>query len=158
MTGKLMMGLAALLLAGIAGRVGAGSAGSATEAEQEIRLLEQRVNEAFAKNDLPAYFSYYAPDLVQWIPEGRTDLEKYKKDWGAYIGAGNTVQALEIRDMIVRMGPSEDTAVASYSYHMKIKLVDGKITEEDDQDTDVWFKRHGEWKIVALHESPAAKK
>jgi ketosteroid isomerase-like protein len=152
---KLMMGLAALLLAGIAGSLGAGPA---AQSEQEIRLLEKRVNEAFAKNDLPAYFSYYAPDLVQWMPEGRADLEKYKKDWGAYVGAGNTVQALEIRDMIVRMGPSEDTAVASYSYHMKIKLADGKITEEDDQETDVWFKRNGKWKIVALHESPAAKK
>jgi ketosteroid isomerase-like protein len=126
--------------------------------EKEIRSLEDKMNGAYEKNDLPAYFAYYAPDFVQWLPEGRTDLEKYKKDWTAYIGAGNQVQKIELRDLMVKVDASEDSAIASYILYVSTKLADGKITEEENQETDVWFKRNGSWKVVALHYSPVAKK
>jgi len=116
------------------------------------------MNEAYGKNDLPAYFSYYAPDFVQWLPEGRTDLAKYRKDWTDYVQAGNTVQAVEIRDAVVRVSPAEDAAVFQYILYVKTKLADGKITEEENQETDVWLKCNGEWKVVALHYSSVPKK
>jgi ketosteroid isomerase-like protein len=127
-------------------------------AEKEIRELEDKMNAAYAKNDLPAYFAYYADDFVQWLPEGRTDLAKYKKDWTAYVEAGNKVQGVEIRELTLRVDAAEDSAVASYTLYVKTKLADGKITQEENQETDVWFKRNGTWKVVALHYSPAAKK
>ncbi len=127
-------------------------------AEKVIRELEDKMNAAYAKNDLPAYFAYYADDFVQWLPEGRTDLEKYKKDWTAYVNAGNEVQGVEIRELVIRVDAAEDSAVANYTLYVKTKLADGKITEEENQETDVWFKRNGAWKVVALHYSPAAKK
>jgi ketosteroid isomerase-like protein len=126
--------------------------------EQQIRELEQKMNDAYGKNDLPTYFSYYAPDFVQWLPEGRTDLEKYKKDWTEYIKKGNQVQEVKLKDVTVRVGPSQDTAVFAYILYVKTKLADGKVTEEENQETDVWFKRQGEWKVVTLHYSPVAKK
>jgi len=126
--------------------------------ENQIRQLEDKMNAAYATNDLPAYFAYYADDFVQWLPEGRTDLEKYKKDWTAYVGAGNKVEGVEIRELVVRVDAAEDSAVASYTLYVKTKLADGKVTEEENQETDVWFKRNGTWKVVALHYSPAAKK
>jgi ketosteroid isomerase-like protein len=132
--------------------------GNTGAVEKEIRTLEDTMNDAYARNDLPTYFSYYATDFVQWLPEGRTDLAKYKRDWTDYIAAGNKVQAIEIRQMIVKLDTAEDTAVASYILYVKTKLADGKITEEENQETDIWFKRNGNWKIVALHYSPAAKK
>jgi len=143
------------LLAGMLWEVKSTAAGNA---EQEIRGLEQKMNDAYARNDLPAYFSYYAHDFVQWLPEGRTDLEKCRKDWTAYVGAGNKVQGVELRDVVVRVGPSADTAAVAYILYVKTKLADGKITEEENQETDVWFKRNGEWKVVALHYSPVQKK
>jgi ketosteroid isomerase-like protein len=147
--------LGALLLLGIAGTAGQGAA---TKAEQEIRTLEQRMNEAYAKNDLQTYFNFYAQDFTQWLPEGRTDLETYKRQWMAYVSAGNSVQAAEVRELLLRVAPSEDAAVASYILYVKTKAADGKITEEESQETDVWFKRDGAWKVVALHFAPLAKK
>ena len=126
--------------------------------EKQIRTLEDTMNDAYANNDLPKYFSYYATDFVQWLPEGRTDLAKYEKDWTEYIAAGNKIQGIEIRQMIVKVDTAEDTAVASYLLYVKTKLADGKLTEEENQETDIWFKRNGSWKIVALHYSPAPKK
>ncbi|MGB2628790.1 MAG: nuclear transport factor 2 family protein [Candidatus Acidiferrum sp.] len=145
----------ALLISGLSGQFLSGNTGAI---EKEIRTLEDTMNDAYARNDLPRYFSYYATDFVQWLPEGRTDLAKYERDWTDYIAAGNKVQAIEIRQMIVKVDAAEDTAVASYILYVKTKLADGKITEEENQETDIWFKRNGNWKIVALHYSPAAKK
>jgi ketosteroid isomerase-like protein len=131
---------------------------SALSAEDEIKDIEQRVNAAYEANDLPKYFSFYAADFSQFLPEGRTDLEGYRKDWTAYIGEGNRVQRVEISDLHVQVGPSKDTAVASYTLHVRTKLKDGKITDEANQESDVLFKRNGEWKIVFLHYSAAPKK
>jgi len=61
-------------------------------------------------------------------------------------------------DMHIQMGPNKDTAVASYILHVRTKLKDGKITDEDNQESDVMFKRNGEWKVVFLHYSSAPKK
>jgi len=129
-----------------------------TPAEDEVRDLEQRVNGAYEANDLPKYFSFYAPDFSQFLPEGRTDLDAYKKEWTAYIGEGNRVAKVDISDLHIQVGPNKDTAVASYILHVRTKLKDGKIAEEDNQESDVLFKRSGQWKIVFLHYSAVPKK
>ena len=126
--------------------------------EDEIRDLERRANAAYEANDLAKYFSFYAADFSQFLPEGRTDLPKYQKDWTAYIGEGNRVEKVEISDMHIQVGPNKDTAVASYILHVRTKLKDGKIADEDNQESDVMFKRNGEWKVVFLHYSSAPKK
>ena len=126
--------------------------------EDEIKSFEQRANAAYEANDLPKYFSFYASDFSQFLPEGRTDIAQYQKDWTAYIGEGNRVQKVAITDMHIQVGPSKDTAVASYILHVQTKLKDGKISDEDNQESDVLFKRNGEWKVVFLHYSAAPKK
>jgi len=127
-------------------------------AENEVRDVEQRANAAYEANDLPNYFSFYASDFSQFLPEGRTDLENYKKQWTAYIGEGNRVEKVEISDLHIQVSPNQDTAVASYILRVRTKLKDGKVTEEDNQESDVLFKRNGEWKVVFLHYSAAPKK
>ena len=127
-------------------------------AEDEVRDLEQRVNAAYEANDLPRYFSFYASDFSQFLPEGRSDLAAYKKEWGQYIGEGNRIEKVGLSDLQVEIGPSKDSAVASYLLHVRTKLKDRKITDEDNQESDVLFKRNGEWKIVFLHYSAAPKK
>ena len=126
--------------------------------EDEIKDLEQRANSAYEANDLAKYFSFYAADLSQFLPEGRSDFDGYQKDWTAYIREGNRIQKVEISDLHIQVGPSKDTAVASYLLHVRTRLKDGKVSDEDNQESDVLFKRNGEWKIVFLHYSAAPKK
>jgi len=126
--------------------------------EDEVRDFEQRANAAYEANELPKYFSFYATDFSQVLPEGRSDLAAYKKEWSEYIGEGNRVQKVDLSDMHIQVGPNKDTAVASYVLHVRTKLKDGKSTDEDNQESDVLFKRNGEWKVVFLHYSAAPKK
>jgi len=126
--------------------------------QDEVREFEQRANAAYEANDLPKYFSFYATDFSQFLPEGRSNLAAYKKQWTEYIGEGNRVQKVDLSDMHIQIGPNKDTAVASYVLHVRTKLKDGKITDEDNQESDVLFKRNGEWRVVFLHYSAAPKK
>jgi ketosteroid isomerase-like protein len=127
-------------------------------AEKEVRDLEQKINAAYAANDLATYFTYYSKEFTQWLPEGRTDLPEYEKMWTDYVKEVARVESVELSDMHVQVGPSGDAAVASYLLHVKSRTVKGEITEEDNQESDVLFKRNGVWKVVFLHYSAAPKK
>lgn len=128
-------------------------------AEQEITELEQKMNAAYAANDLPTYFAFYSKDFTQWLPEGRTDLPQYEKMWTGFIKSGGAVVSDEISDMHIQIGPSGDTAVASYLLHVKTRSPKKKeVADEMFQESDVWFKRDGAWKVVHLHYSPAPRK
>jgi ketosteroid isomerase-like protein len=126
--------------------------------EKEIKVLEERVNAAYAANNLPEYFSYYTADLTQWLPDGRKTLDEYKKEWTEFISGGARIKGASISDLQIHVGAAGDTAVASYLLQVRTRPAKGEVTDEAFQETDVWFKRDGAWKIVHLHYSPAPKK
>lgn len=126
--------------------------------EDEIRDLEQKYNAAYAANDLPTYFSYLAPDFIQWLGSGRTNLAEYKASWTKFIQGGGRVEGAEILDLVIKVGPSNDTAIASYLLHVKTRSADGKVSDATYQESDVLFRRQGTWKVVYLHYSAARPK
>jgi hypothetical protein len=77
MTGGLLIATSLILICA--------SAAQQSPVEREILDLEAKMNAAYAANDLAAYFAYYAPDFTQWLPEGRTDLPQYEKEWTKFI-------------------------------------------------------------------------
>lgn len=117
----------------------------------EIEKLEAAFNGAYEKNELDAYFSYYADDVTQFFESGRVSLADYKKDWYALIQGGGGVEKNALSDMRVQVSPSGDTAVATYVVDVVTRQVGGKKTHERAFETDVWYKRDGKWKIVHLH-------
>lgn len=129
-----------------------------SQTEKEIRELEDKMNMEYAANDLAAYFAYYPDDFTQWLPQGRTDLPQYEKEWTAFIQSGAKVESDQISDMHIQVGPSGDTVVASYLLNVKTRSPKGNVSDEDFHESDVWFKRNGTWKVVHLHYSAAPKK
>lgn len=132
--------------------------GQGSQTEREIRDLEAKMNAAYAANDLPTYFAYYSDDFTQWLPEGRTDLPQYKKEWTAFIRSGGKVESDHISDLHLQVNPSGDTVVASYLLNVRTRYPKGAVRDEDFQESDIWFKRNGTWKVVHLHYSAAPKK
>jgi ketosteroid isomerase-like protein len=119
--------------------------------EAEIRRLEVEFNGAYERNELDKYFSYYADDVTMWFPTGRETLEGYKKDWYGLIKGGGGVEKNALSDLRVQMGPSGDTAIATYALDVVTRGVDGKKTKEHAVETDVWFKRGGTWKLAHVN-------
>lgn len=124
---------------------------------QQIRDLEGAVNAAYQANDLPRYFSYYAPDLRALYPEGPTTLPAYVKSWTAWVHKGGRIAAFAVHDMHIQVSPANDSAVASYQASVRSVEPGGKVTNDRYSETDVWFLRQGSWKIVEIQyaEDPA---
>jgi ketosteroid isomerase-like protein len=117
----------------------------------EIEKLEIAFNQAYERNDLEAYFSYYADDVTQWFESGRTSLADYKKSWYELIQGGGGVEKNVLSDLRVQVSPGGDAAVATYVVDVVTRQVGGKKIKERAFETDVWYKRDGNWKIVHLH-------
>ena len=126
-------------------------------AEKEVRELEKNYNGAYAANDLPKYFGFLADDFTQWLPSGRTNKEQYQTSWTKFITGGGKVLSADYTDMVVQVSPSQDTAVASYLLHVVTHSARGD-SDEYFQESDVLFKRSGQWKVVHLNYAPARKK
>ncbi len=123
----------------------------------DIRRLEVEFNAAYGANDLDKYFAFYAGDAILWFPEGRTDVPAYKKEWTDYIKTGAALEQAKFSDLHIRVSPQGDTAIASYLLHVTTRAADKSVTDEDFQETDVWFKTPAGWKITHVHYSPAPK-
>jgi ketosteroid isomerase-like protein len=126
--------------------------------EAEIRDVEQKYNAAYAANDLPTYFGYLATDFAQWLPSGRSTKAEYQASWTKFVTSGGKVLSADLSELQIRVGPSGDSAVASYLLRVKTQSAKGTVSDETYQETDVLFKRDGAWKVVYLHYSPAPKK
>ncbi len=121
---------------------------------EQIRKLEAQVNAAYAANDLPKYFAFYAEDLRALFPDGATTLPKYRQSWTAFIKSGGAIERFTYDDLQVQISPAGDCAVASYSATATTRNPGKAASDEHFFETDVWFKRAGHWKIVEIHYSP----
>ena len=129
--------------------------GPAAAAEAEVRQVIADYNAAYEKNDLDTYFKAFAPDLTQWFPSGRVDLPSYRASWTKSVAAGNRNEKVEVRDLRVQVNASADAAVATYILRVTFRTAKGVVTTEDNQETDVLFKRSGVWTIVHVNYAPA---
>lgn len=132
-------------------------AAAPTAVEQEIMRLEQGSNDAYAANDLPKYFGYYAEDAMLIFYNERTSLAAYRKSWSESIKT-EPIESVKLSDMVIRVIPSGNVAIASYQIEVRTGHPNGKATDEHAFETDVWVDRGGAWKIAHVQYSAKAAK
>ncbi len=127
--------------------------------EAEITRLERDWNDAYGANDLPRYFGVYADDAVLIFDGARSSLADYRKSWTAAVAGGDRLESVKLADLVVRVAPSGDTAVASYQLEVRTRHPAGKPTDDERFfETDVWQKRGAAWKVVHVHYSAVPAK
>jgi ketosteroid isomerase-like protein len=124
--------------------------------EREIARLEQVCNDAYGRNDLEVYFGCYRDNAVLIFYDYRTTLPEYHKSWVESVRAGNVVASFKLSDLVVRVSPAGDVAVASFSAEVANHYADGHDTREKGFETDVWVRRDGRWKLEHVQYSLAA--
>ena len=132
-------------------------AAAPTGVEQEIMRLEQGSNDAYAANDLSKYFGYYAEDAMLIFYNERTSLAAYRKSWPESIKT-EPIESVKLSDMVIRVIPPGNVAIASYQIEVRTGHPNGKATDEHAFETDVWVNRGGAWKIAHVHYSAKAAK
>jgi ketosteroid isomerase-like protein len=122
---------------------------SVATAEQVVRDTMKQIETAYATNDLPKYFSFFADDMTLWRGEmgrffepspkaaymqGQTD---FVRDTGGY-------ESCATNDLRVQVSPAADSAVTMYELACAIK--NGQRVEYEM--TMVLFNRAAQWKVV----------
>ncbi|MBS0419999.1 MAG: nuclear transport factor 2 family protein [Proteobacteria bacterium] len=131
----------------------AAQAAPAANIEQEVARLEKDCNDAYAANNLPKYFSYYADDAVLIFANTRTTVPAYRKMWTEEIKT-KPLESVKLSDMVIRVTPSTDTAIASYQIEIRTHQPSGTTTDERYFETDVWVRKGDAWKLSHVHFSP----
>jgi uncharacterized protein (TIGR02246 family) len=132
------------------------SAVSPAAIEKEIVALEDAMNNAYAANDLPKYFGFYAEDVSAIFYNERTTLPAYRTMWTAAVRT-DPIEAVSTHDMQVRVSAAADVAIASYRIDVRTAHAKGPATDEHAFETDIWERRDGAWKVVHVQYSPSAK-
>ena len=117
----------------------------------DVRAQVVEFNATYERNELDAYFGFYADDATLWFNSGRVNLADYRKDWFKLIADGGGVTKNALSDIQIQMGPGDTTAVATYALDVLTRMPDGSATNDKAHETDVWFKRDGQWRISHIH-------
>ena len=126
--------------------------------EAEVRDFIFKYNTDYANNDLDPYFRSFDPGLTQWYASGRVDLPSYEESWRKNIANGGGNTKVDVQDLVVQVSPEGDAAVATYVVEVTPRK-DGQPVDRIDrnQETDVLFKKDGEWKVVHVNYRSAAQ-
>ena len=113
--------------------------------------MEKAFNNAYATNQVDAYFDFYAKDATLFFYGEIWSVERYDKEWHATLKAGGEVIRNDISEVKVRILPGGKAAVATYFVDNQSRSAKGEISAAKAFETDVWQKTDGGWKIVSLH-------
>ncbi len=122
-----------------------------SSAEAEVLDAVNAFNEAYARNDVEAYFIYFAADADMYWAGARQTKSGYHEEWVATIDAGGKVEKNEVSDLQVRMLPGDNAAIVSFFIDYRMRTPDGEVDEETAFESEVWQKIDGAWKVVGLH-------
>lgn len=132
-------------------------AGNQEAVESEIVEMEKAFNEAYATNQVDAYFGFYAKDATLFFYGERQPVERYRKEWQAAIKQGGAVLRNDISDLEVRVLPGGKAAVGSSFIDNSTRSPDGEVSTVRAYESNVWQKIDGAWKVVSLHYNEIAE-
>ena len=120
-------------------------------AEAEVYAAVEAFNEAYATNDVEAYFDYYTDNATLYFFGARQNVAVYHEEWSALVDAGGAVEKNDPSDIKVQVMPGDEVAVATYFVDNAMRLPDGERSAAKAFETEVWQKIDGNWQIVSLH-------
>ncbi|MEX2494640.1 MAG: nuclear transport factor 2 family protein [Woeseia sp.] len=123
----------------------------AADPEEEIRTLVVEFNESYLQNELDKYFSFYADDATLWFNSGRSTLKSYRDSWYELIESGGGVRKNAISDIRIQMSPAGDAAIATYQVEVQTEYPGNRLSSQQANETDIWFKTADGWRISHVH-------
>lgn len=119
----------------------------------ELRGILRRLLDIYRSGNVEGYLFYYAPDLsanYSGVFMRSDEARKFLRS--LFKGNGKTLEFI-VGEFQMQFSENNDAAVISYPWREKFQFGDGRITDTEYYETDVWFCRNGEWKIANVHQS-----
>jgi ketosteroid isomerase-like protein len=124
--------------------------------EDAVLATADRLVDAFARHDVPAYFAAFRPDATFCFythPEPLRSRDAYHDLWRSWESDGFRVLSCTSSDRHVQV--LGDVAVFTHRVATRVRL--GEREEDlDERETIVFAREHDRWVGVHEHLSPAA--
>ena len=118
---------------------------------EELRRIARRKNEAYGAGDFAGYLAAYASDAVIFDRSSMTVDEMRQAMAGIFKAGGKLLAYSTGEPDRIQFSPSGDAATFGYSWREKVRHPDGRVTDTSYHESNVWFRRHGQWKMVHVH-------
>ena len=118
----------------------------------ELRAILRDLPGIYKSGDIEGYLDRYANDMTSCFEgvisnceEACNFIRSIFRDGGRTLelSAGDRTQILFSEDT--------DAATLCYPWREKFRYGDGRVTDTEYFQTEVWFCRAGQWKIVHVH-------
>lgn len=115
----------------------------------ELRRTITEKNAAYRAGDVAGYLLAYAPDATIY-DRGELTFEDLR---GLVLGQFDSGEMLEYRvsDENIRILDSGDIAIVSYRWREKFSYRDGRATDIEFYESNVWRWRDGAWRMIHVH-------
>lgn len=123
------------------------------ENEDDLRGIMRRLPELYRTGDISGYLTHYAPDLQAYYSGTFMNFHEASRFIISLFEDGGKSINFEISEPSLQFSEKSNSAVISYTWRERFLFIDGKETDTEYYETDVWFRRNNEWKIVNVHQS-----
>ena len=119
---------------------------------EELRSIIRRLPDINNSGDIAAYLAHYAPDVTAYCVGSVMNTDEVRKfSTSLFEGGGKTLDfQIGNRDHL-QFSESGDAAIVSYPWRERFHYTDGHQIDTEYYETDVWYRRSGEWKIAHVH-------
>jgi ketosteroid isomerase-like protein len=117
---------------------------------EELGQAIRRKNAAYGAGDIAGYLAAYAQDAIIFdrVPMTFDDLRRLM---ASQFADGRTLEYQIADDEPIRFIESSDAAIVCYPWREKFRYGDGRITDTEYYETNVWHRRNGQWQMVHAH-------
>ena len=120
---------------------------------EELRGILRRLPEIYRAGDIPGYLAHYAPDISAYYSGTLMNSDEARKFIKSlFEGDGKTLD-FQMGGPQIQFSESEDAAIVRYPWRERFLYGDGRVTDTEYYETDVWYRRDGAWKIAHVHQS-----
>ena len=128
------------------------------DTREELRQAIRRKDDAYRAGDIPGYLNAYAPDISVYFAGSLITFEEIRRLIDEQFAGGGKILDYQIADPDrILFNADGDAATVSYPWRERFRYGDGRVTDTEYYETNVWYRRDSKWRMVHLHLSTVAE-
>lgn len=118
----------------------------------ELREILRDLPGIYASGNVAGYLGYYAPDLTSYFEGVVSNYDEACRFIRSLFDGGGEILEFSTGDRShVVFSEDGNAATICYPWREKFRFADGRVTDTEYYQTEVWFWRGGQWKMVHVH-------
>ena len=126
---------------------------------EELRQAIRRKDDAYRVGDIAGYLKAYAPDITVFFAGALMTFDDMRQLIAAQFEGGGKTLDFQIADPdSIQFSQDSGAATVNYPWRERFHYGDGRETDTEYHETNVWYRRNSEWRIVHIHLSTIAER